>query len=147
MFCALVWTFFIVFSWLWLRIAVKPFLRVSLRPVVLKIQVHLLNQSSIFCNHSNISHISYSSNIDKTFSICETWDLPAIFGVHGSSKKNPDWIDMISMEFLKNHPAFVKPPPNRLGVPVCETIRENPSIDELLTSKHYSALLFSNTFP
>jgi len=54
---------------------------------------------------------------------------------------------MISMEFLKNHSAFVKPSPDRLGVPVCETIRENPSIDELLTSKHYSALLFSNTFP
>jgi len=63
--------------------------------------------------------------------------------------KNPDWIDMISMEFLQNHPAFVKPPPDRHGVPVWETIGENPSIDELLASKQgvrYSALIFCPFF-
>ena len=46
----------------------------------------------------------------------------------------PDWIDMISFEFLENHPAFVKPPPSRHGVPEWDTTR-NPSIDELLESK------------
>ena len=56
---------------------------------------------------------------------------------------------MISMEFLQNHPAFVKPPPDRHGVPVWETIGENPSIDELLASKQgvrYSALIFGPFF-
>ena len=60
--------------------------------------------------------------------------------------KNPDWIDMISMEI---HPAFVKPPPNRHGVLVWETIGENTSIDELLVSKqgvHYSSLILCSFF-
>jgi len=63
--------------------------------------------------------------------------------------KNPNWIDMISMEFLQNHSAFVKPPPDRHGVPVWETIGENPSIDELLASKQrvcYSSLILCPFF-
>ena len=56
--------------------------------------------------------------------------------------KEPDWIDMISMEFLERHPAFIKPPPDRHGVPVWETIGKNPTIEELLASEQgvrYSA--------
>ena len=63
--------------------------------------------------------------------------------------KNPDWIDMISIEFLQNHSAFVKLPPDRHGVPIWETIGENPSIDELLASKqgvHYSSLILCPFF-
>jgi len=63
--------------------------------------------------------------------------------------KNPTWIDMISIEFLQNHPAFVKPPSNRHGVSVWKTIGENPSIDELLASKQevcYSSLILCPFF-
>jgi len=56
--------------------------------------------------------------------------------------KNPDWIDMISMDFLQSHPAFVEPLPDRRGIPVWETLGKNPSVAELLASKQgvrYSA--------
>jgi len=62
--------------------------------------------------------------------------------------KNPNWIDMIFMEFLQNHPAFVKSLPDRHGI-VWETIGENPSIDELLASKQkvcYSSLILCPFF-
>ena len=49
--------------------------------------------------------------------------------------KNPDWIDMISMDFLQSHPAFVEPLPDRHGIPVWETLGKNPSVAELLASK------------
>jgi len=67
--------------------------------------------------------------------------------------KEPDWIDMISREFLERHPAFSKPPPDRHGVPVWETIGKNPTMKELLASKQgvrYSALMlrtFFDAFP
>ena len=48
--------------------------------------------------------------------------------------KEPDWIDMISMEFLKGHPAFTQPPPDRHKVPLWDSVR-NPSLGELLASE------------
>jgi len=48
--------------------------------------------------------------------------------------KEPDWIDMISQEFMERHPAFKKPPPDRHGVPIWDTVRKIPSIEELLAS-------------
>ena len=130
----------------------KTFLRVSLRLVVLKIQVRLSVQStesSVTPAPSGISVVP-STSLPKSLPLVP--DLPGFANTEiyqlymrlTAHPKEPDWIDMISMEFLQNHPAFVKPPPDRHGVPIWETIRENPSMEELLASKQgvcYSALL------
>jgi len=48
--------------------------------------------------------------------------------------KEPDWIDMISKEFLGEYATYNKPPPDRHKVPVWDTVRKNPSMEELLAS-------------
>ena len=48
--------------------------------------------------------------------------------------KDPEWIDMISKEFIERHPAFNKPPPDTRGVPIWDTVRKFPSVEELLAS-------------
>ena len=63
--------------------------------------------------------------------------------------KDPDWIDMISKEFIERYPAFNKPPPDRRGIPIWDTVRKNPSMEELLASKQgvcYSALMLCTFF-
>ena len=63
--------------------------------------------------------------------------------------KEPDWIDMISKEFMERHPAYKKPPPDRHGVPIWDTVRKIPSIEELLASGQgvrYSALMLCTFF-
>ena len=132
----------------------KTFLRVSLRLVVLKIQVRLSVQSTESFVTPALSVIS-STSLPKSLPLVP--DLPGfakteIYQLYmrlTAHPKEPDWIDMISMEFLQNHPAFVKPPPDRHGVPIWETIRENPSMEELLASKQgvrYPALVLCTFF-